>query len=150
MGHTFSKVLIHVVFSTKDRVNSLYRNMRGRLLSYLHGIARKEGVTIIKANAVDDHVHMLIEIKPSQSPSEIVRKLKANSSKWIHETYPNLKAFAWQSGYSVFSVSLSALPSVVKYIENQEEHHQRLPFAEELKRFFERHQIRFDPEHYLD
>jgi putative transposase len=150
MGHTFSRVLLHVVFSTKDRVNSLYKNMRAKLLAYLNGVARNEGITIIKANAVDDHVHMLIEIKPAQSPSEVVRKLKANSSKWIHETYPNLKGFAWQSGYSVFSVSLSALPGVVKYIENQEEHHKRLPFAEELKCFFERHQIRFDPEHYLD
>jgi REP element-mobilizing transposase RayT len=86
MGHTFSKVLLHIVFSTKGRVNSLYKDMRGKLLAYLTGIARKDGVTLIKANAVDDHVHMLIEIKPAQSPSEVVRKLKANSSKWIHET----------------------------------------------------------------
>jgi len=150
MGHTFARVLLHVVFSTKGRVNSLYRNMREKLLAYFQGIARNEGVIILKANAVDDHVHMLIEIKPGQSPSEVVRKLKANSSKWIHETYPNLKGFAWQSGYSVFSVSLSAVPGVVKYIENQEEHHRRLPFAEELKRFIERHQIRFNPDHYLD
>ncbi len=150
MGHTFSRILLHVVFSTKGRVNSLYKNMRDKLLAYLHGIARNEGVVIIKANAVDDHVHMLIEIKPGQSPSEVVRKLKANSSKWIHETYPNLKGFAWQSGYSVFSVSLSAVPGVVKYIEAQEDHHRRLPFAEELKRFIERHQIRFNPDHYLD
>ena len=150
MGHTFSRVLLHVIFSTKDRTNSLYQNMRGKLLAYLHGVAQNEGVRIIKANAVDDHLHMLIEIKPSQSPSEVVGKLKANSSRWIHQTYPNLKGFAWQGGYSVFSVSLSVLPEVVKYIENQEEHHKRLPFAEELKRFIDRHGVRFDPDHYID
>lgn len=93
---------------------------------------------------------MLIEIKPAQSLSEIVRKLKTSSLKWIHKTYPNLKDFAGQSGCSVFSVSPAALLTVVRYIENQKEHHKQLPFSEELKLFFERRRVRFDPERYLD
>ncbi len=150
MGHTFSRILLHVVFSTQGRRNILYKNMRGKMLAYIQGIARNEGVQIIKSGAVDEHIHLLLETKPAHSPSDIVRKIKSNTSKWIHETYPNLRDFAWQRGFSAFSGSESALPEVIRYINNQEEHHHRISFGEELKRFFDRHKIQYDPKHYLD
>jgi REP element-mobilizing transposase RayT len=150
MGHTFSKILLHVVFGTKGRRCSLYGNMREDLLRHLDRIARREGVQVVTANAVDDHVHMLLWTKPVHAPSNVVRNLKANSSRWIHETYPNLRGFAWQSGFGMFSVSESAAAGVAAYIEKQEEHHRRMPFAEELRVLLERHGIRYDPEHYLD
>jgi REP element-mobilizing transposase RayT len=124
--------------------------MRGDLLGYLHGIARNEGVHILSAGAVEDHVHMLLVVKPAHAPSEVVKTLKANSSRWIHETYADLGDFAWQSGFGVFSVSESATGSVITYIDRQEEHHRRVPFEQELRLFLEKHGVEHDPEHYLD
>ena len=150
MGHTFSRILLHVIFSTKARRNSLYREMRSDLLGYLHGIARNEGVQILAANAVEDHVHLLLVVKPVHAPSDLVRKIKTNSSRWIHDTFADLADFAWQSGFGVFSVSESATDDVAVYIREQERHHRRLPFAEELRLFLEKHGVDYDPEHYLD
>ena len=150
MGHTFSRLLLHVVFSTKKRRNSLYRDMRGDLFGYLRGIARNEGVHVLSANAVEDHVHMLLVVKPIHAPSEVVKTIKANSSRWIHETYAVLGDFAWQSGFGVFSVSESAAGGVATYIDRQEEHHRRMPFAQELRLFLEKHGVEHDPEHCLD
>jgi len=150
MGHTFSRILLHVVFSTKARRNTLYPNMRGELLRYIHGIAHNLDAQLLEANAVDDHVHMLLSLKPAHAPSDVVKKIKANSSRWLHQTYPDLQDFAWQSGFSVFSVSESLLPEVTAYIQNQEQHHKRMQFAEELRLLLEKHRVQYDPEHYLD
>ena len=81
--------------------------------------------------------------------NHIVFSTRASSSKWIHEKYPNLKDFAWQPGFSCFSVSESAKHNVIEYIRKQEEHHKRIPFGDELKKFLEKHGIEFDPKHYL-
>jgi len=150
MGHTFSRILLHVVFSTKDRKNLLSRQLRERLLPYLCEAAQRENARIATINAVDNHVHFLLEIRPSHAPAELMRKLKSNSSKWIHEEFPNLRAFQWQSGYGVFSVSESSADAVAEYIRNQEVRHKTLPFAEEMGLFLEKHKIDFDPDHYLD
>jgi putative transposase len=150
MGHTFSRIVLHVIFSTKGRRNSLYRDMRRDMLEYLHGIARHEGVGLLAANAVEDHVHLLLAVKPVHAPSALVRTIKTNSSRWIHETYADLDDFGWQSGFGVFSVSESAVADVVAYIRDQERHHRRMPFAQELQLFLERHGVEYDPEHFLD
>ena len=150
MGHTFSNLLNHIVFSTKGRKNLLYKDIRDSLFSYICGIAKAENCQIIKIGGIEDHIHILIKLKPSLAPSDFVRKIKANSSKWIHEQYPNLKDFSWQSGFSCFSVSESAKESVISYIDKQEEHHKRIPFKDELKIFLKKHGIKFDSEHFLD
>ena len=95
MGHTFSRILIHAIFSTKRRRNSLYAGMRGDLLAYVHGIVRNEAAQVLAANAVDDHVHLLLAVKPVHAPSGLVRKIKTNSSRWVHVTYADLHDFAW-------------------------------------------------------
>ena len=124
--------------------------MRSDLLAYMAGIARNEGLDLIESNAVDDHVHILMEMKPSHTLSDVVRKIKSNSSRWIHETYPSLNDFAWQSGYAVFSVSESAVEKVRRYIRDQEAHHHKVPFEDEIRSFLEKNQVDFDPAHYLD
>jgi len=91
-----------------------------------------------------------MSLKPTRAPAQLIRDLKANSSRWIHETFPLLHDFSWQSGYGIFSVSESAMPDVIAYIDRQEEHHRRVPFAEEYRRFLERHGVKYDPKHYLD
>jgi len=141
MGHTFSNLLIHIIFSVKDRKNMLYKEMRNDLFPYIHGIAKNIGCNIIRAGGVEDHVHILIKTQPDISVSEVVMKVKANSSKWMHETYPNLSDFAWQVGFSCFSVSESVKDDVIKYIDCQEEHHKRFPLGEELKMFFEKNKV---------
>ena len=150
MGHTFSRVLLHVVFSTKGRRQSLFRDMRTNLLSYIGGIVRNDGAHLLTGNAVEDHVHLLLAIQPIHAPSHLVGSIKANSSRWIRTTYPELGDFAWQSGFGVFSVSESAAGGVSTYIRRQEEHHRRLPFAEELRLFLDKHGVTYDPNHYLD
>ena len=150
MGHTFSRILLHVIFSTKERRNSLFRDMRGDLLGYVQGIVRNEGAHLMAVNAIEDHLHLLLAARPVHAPAELVKTIKANSSRWIHETYAQLGDFGWQSGYGIFSVSESTVGDVTAYIEKQEEHHRRMPFAEELRLFLEKHRVEYDPEHYLD
>ena len=124
--------------------------MRKDLLNYIQGIAHNEGANILESNAVEDHLHLLIAVKPIQAPSDLIRIIKTNSSRWIHGNYKNLKDFSWQSGFGVFSVSESAVKKVSEYIKNQEKHHRRIPFQEELKRFLEKHKVKYDSNHYLD
>jgi REP element-mobilizing transposase RayT len=124
--------------------------MRSPLLSYMHGVVRNNGADIMAANAVEDHIHLRLALKPTHAPSELVKKIKANTSRWIHGTYPDLASFAWQGGFGAYSVSESATQGVIEYIQNQEQHHRRMPFAEEVRLFLEKHGIPYDPDHYLD
>lgn len=124
--------------------------MRNILYSYICGIAKAEDCQILKIGGIEDHVHILARLKPSTSSSDFARKIKSNSSKWIHENNQNLKDFSWQAGFSCFSVSESIKNDVIRYIEQQEEHHKRIPFKDELKMFLEKHGIEFDEEHFLD
>ena len=150
MGHTFSHILCHIIFSTKGRLNYLYEELRPRLFKYMYGIAKDEGCRMLKVGGVDDHVHILIKLKPSISVSDLVRKIKTNSSKWIHENRTSMNDFAWQSGFSCFSVSESIKNAVIEYIDGQEQHHLKVSFSDELKKFLEKHQVDFDKGHYLD
>ncbi|MBU8901938.1 MAG: IS200/IS605 family transposase [Victivallales bacterium] len=150
MGHTFSNILNHIIFSTKDRQNMLSPEIREAVYAYLCGIARAEKCQIIRIGGIENHIHILVSLKPSLATSDFTRKIKTNSSRWIHDNYPKLKDFAWQPGFSCFSVSESAKISVMNYIENQEKHHERVLFKDELKMFLEKNSIDFDAEYYLD
>ncbi len=146
MGHTFTKHLYHIIFSTKQRRALIKDRIRQELREYLCGIARNTQGKILNVNGVEDHLHILASIKPSIAVSDFVRTIKANSSRWASErTY-----FDWQDGYSSFTVSRSVEPRVSAYIDGQAEHHRRVPYAEELRTLLEKHEIEFDPEHYLD
>ena len=150
MGHTYSKLLFHVIFSTKNRSNFLYKNMRKELYKYLCGIAKNEGVRIIRVNGVEDHIHLLLNTSTSIAPANIIRTLKSNSCGWIHKRFPQMQEFSWQNGYGIFSVSESAKNKVINYINNQERHHAHISFEEELKIILIKHGVEFDPQHYLD
>lgn len=115
-----------------------------RLQKYLGGIVRELEGKLLAANGPDDHIHLLLLLSPKKSLIDILRNVKANSSKWIHQTYPHLKNFAWQDGYSAFTVSQSSLNSVIHYIENQVDHHQKMDYHEELIALLKRHQIDYD------
>jgi REP element-mobilizing transposase RayT len=119
-------MLAHAVFSTKDRAPLVVGECRERLYPYLGGIAREIGARALKIGGTTDHVHVLLSLPPTLCAADALRDLKANSSRWVHETWPDRGDFAWQTGYGVFSVSESNREAVANYIEGQEAHHRRM------------------------
>jgi REP element-mobilizing transposase RayT len=148
MAHTYSKLLLHAVFSTKERRPFIQEAWHDRLYKYIFGIAEELDAHLIRAGGVADHVHLVLQVRPAHAPADLIRVIKANSSKWVHETFPDQQHFAWQSGYSVFTVSSSQLETVVAYADNQAEHHRQRTFKEELLGLLAPHGIEYD-ERYL-
>ena len=146
MSHTYTNLLYHVVFSTKERRPFIDADLKPRLHGYLGGIATDIDCVPLLIGGVADHVHLLLKIPPKLAVSEVLRLLKCNSSGWVHKEYPQRRAFSWQEGYGAFTVSSSKKPDVETYIANQEEHHRRRSFQEEFLTLLEKHEIEFDPE----
>jgi len=143
MGSTLCCHFVHVVFSTKDRQPLIVPELTPRLYAYLGGIARHNECSLVAAGGIEDHIHVLLTLHPSHALADLVRDLKSNSSRWMHEE-GGIARFAWQSGYAAFSVSRSNLNAVGTYIDTQREHHARRTFKEELVEFLERHGVEYD------
>ena len=150
MAHTYTNLLTHALFSTKDRMPSIDAELKPRLLAYMGGIARKLGVPMLSLNGPSDHVHMLLLMPPTLCLADFMEKLKGNSSLWVHRQWPSRKVFAWQVGYTAFSVSQSNAAAVKRYIANQEEHHRKLSFKEEVLQFLRKHGVVYDEHHVFD
>ena len=148
MGHSYTNLLYHIVFSTKERQPWLDTDISTRLYEYLGGAIRSEGGTSLGINGCADHIHLLARLRQDKAVSGVLRGIKANSSGWIHRTFPVLRRFAWQTGYGAFSVSQSQLDKVQRYIANQQRHHQRVSFKEEFIALLDAHGIEYD-ERYL-
>jgi putative transposase len=147
VAHTFSNLLTHLVFSTKNWEPLIDDTLQDRLHAYLKGIIDRDLGYTWSIGGIANHVHVLADLKPSASCADAVRVLKTNSSRWVHKTFPNKHAFAWQVGYGAFSVSRSAAAQVEDYIRTQEEHHKRITFQEEFLLFLKRHGVDYDPEY---
>jgi REP element-mobilizing transposase RayT len=113
MAHSYAKLLFHFIFSTKGRAADITPMMRDRLYAYIGGILRNEQGHLLKAGGTANHVHLLIELKSAMAVADAIRLIKANSSKWVHETFSDHAKFGWQTGYGAFSVSLSAVDEIV-------------------------------------
>lgn len=150
MPGTYSQLLLHVVFSTKDRTPWITADVAQRLYPYIGGIIRAEKGVLYSIGGVEDHVHLYLRWRPSAPVADLMRTVKARSSKWIHSTSSNLRAFAWQEGYSVFSVSKSQEQAVTQYIAQQAEHHKKEDFRSELLRILHAHGVEFDLRHVFD
>jgi REP element-mobilizing transposase RayT len=146
MSDTFSNLSIHVVFSTKDRIPLMTRDVRKNLFRYIGGIVSGLGGTVIAIGGMSDHAHLVAQLPTNMCVADFVRKVKANSSKWINEQATDVK-FGWQRGYGAFSISQSVVSSVAQYVRNQERHHRLRSFEEELKLLLTRHGIDFDERH---
>ncbi len=144
MAHTYTNLLIHIIFSTKDRRPFLDADLKPRLYAYLGGILRELDGTACLINGPADHVHILASLAAKHCLSDMMRVLKANSSGWVHENSPQHKDFAWQIGYGAFSVSHSNRAAVERYIANQEEQHRKVTFQEEYLAFLKKHGIPYD------
>lgn len=127
--HAYVSTRLHFVISTKERQQFLKGEEQGRLWAYLGGIARNLGMKVYAIGGADDHAHVFVGLPATISVSEAVQKLKANSSRWMHEN--GHRGFQWQEGYAAFSVGISQTESTMKYIQHQAEHHNRRRFAEE-------------------
>ena len=151
VAHTLTLLLVHVVFSTKERRPWLDPDLRTETFAYLGGIARETGATALAINGTVDHIHLFLAQPPTLATAELVRLLKTNSSLWLHRTHPKTHAgFAWQTGYGAFSVSHSSKDTVTEYIAKQEKHHQRMSFAEEYIALLKKHGVDYDERFVLD
>lgn len=148
MPQSFASLRYHIIFSTKHRMPLITADLQSRLYEYFGGILRNENGILLSAGGMPDHVHLLVGLGREMAVAEAVRLLKANSSKWIHETFPGHAAFGWQAGYGAFTVSYSNCPQVTAYINGQAEHHRTQTFQEEFITFLKRHEIEYD-ERYL-
>jgi REP element-mobilizing transposase RayT len=148
MANTYTALFYHIVFSTKNRVAFLRPDIEERVWAYIGGIARQHKMTAIQVGGIEDHLHVLVNAPPTIAPFEMAKWLKAESSKWMHETFPDLQAFGWQDGYGAFSVSKANVPNVVSYIRNQRAPHQTQTFQEEYLEFLQKAGVEYD-ERYL-
>lgn len=144
MPKSYTNLLTHVVFSTKDRVPSIHADFRSDLFAYMGGIIRELNGKAFIINGTSDHVHIAMMLEAEPSVREAMRVVKANSSRWLHEQYPQHRRFAWQSGYGAFSVSKSNLSTVIRYIERQEEHHGKMDLKTEFIRLLKAHGVDYD------
>ncbi|MCO6509396.1 MAG: IS200/IS605 family transposase [Aridibacter famidurans] len=149
MANTYSSLFYHFVFSTKSRKYFIKPEMESRLWRYIGGIANTNGFTAVQVGGIEDHVHVLALAPPKIEPSRMVKLIKGGSSRWIHSEFEWLRGFEWQDGYSAFSVSKSAVPSVDKYIRGQRSHHRRMSFEDEYKRLLSLHDIDPVDERYI-
>ena len=142
MPHSLGNILLHIIFSTHERRPLIRSEYRGDLFAYLGGIVREMRATALIINGTADHVHILSRIRPAHSAAEIVRIVKTNSSRWMHDK--RCADFSWQTGYGAFSVSESNVAAVTKYIAEQEEHHKKVSFQEEFVAFLKKNHVAYD------
>jgi putative transposase len=145
---TYTNFLYHFVFSTKNRISLISDNLQQDLYSYIGGIVRGEGGTLLEIGGMSDHVHLLAKLKPTKSVSEMLNRIKSKSSKWMNEEKMKMRKFGWQDGYGALSVSESQIASVRRYIRSQEQHHRRQSFQDEFRALLEKHGIEYE-ERYL-
>jgi len=145
MSHSYTSSLYHCVFSTKDRRKVIDADLQTRLWPYLGGIARDNRMKALAVGGVEDHVHLLLSLPSTMTISMAMQLVKGGSSKWVHDTFPDKRDFAWQEGYGAFSIGISQVDDTKRYIENQAEHHRVKTFEEEFIAFLERHGIEYDP-----
>ena len=144
MANTYTQVHIQVVFAVKNRSSLIHATWEDALFRYITGIIQNHGHRVLQVNGMPDHVHILFGMKPDQSLSDLIKQVKQDSSKWINQQGYVKGRFSWQAGYGAFSYSKSQIPRVVRYIQNQKEHHKKKTFREEYLEFLKAFEIDFN------
>ena len=150
MPSTHHGILIHVVFSTKQRFKLINESLQDELYAVMGGIVKEHKSTLIRAGGIEDHVHLFLTVHPSFAIADTVKLIKGNSSRWINENRKIDARFEWQRGYGAFSVSQSMADTVKRYIDQQKEHHRDISFEDEYLAMLQKHQIDFDPKYVFD
>jgi len=147
MANTYTQIYIQVVCVVKSRHCLIKETWKTELYKYITGIVQNNSHKLLQINGVADHIHILIGLKPSQSLSELMKYVKQDSSKWINQNNFLKVKFSWQSGYGAFSYSKAQLPNVVKYIQDQEEHHKKKSFTDEYLDFLKEFEISYNKDY---
>ena len=150
MPQSLSKVIVHIIFSTKNRESWLDAAIRSRAYAYLATICRGLGGEVLRVGGVADHVHIVTTLPRTHSQSQFIEGIKKPSSKWIKSVDARYRGFFWQRGYGIFSVSPSQLETVLDYVQKQEEHHRTHTFQEEYRELLSKHGIEFDEQYVWD
>jgi putative transposase len=149
MAQSLAKILVHTVFSTKDRRPFLRDHaIRDETHAYLGGILANLGCQPLIVGGVEDHVHLLSMLSRTCTAADMVKEVKRGSTLWIKSK--GLEDFAWQNGYGMFSIGSSQIPDVKKYIATQEEHHRCMSFQDEMRTLFKRYEIEYDERYVWD
>lgn len=145
MAHSFISNYYHCVFSTKERRKLITPELEERLWPFLGGIAGTHRMRALAIGGIEDHVHLLLSLPSTLAISKAIQLIKGESSKWVHDNFPQHPTFAWQEGYGAFTIGVSQLDVTVAYIGNQKEHHRQKTFEEEFLSFLQKHGIEYDP-----
>lgn len=148
MPQSLSRILIHLVFSTKHREPTITEMVRPRLYAYLVGILHNLKCPSLQTGGTSDHVHILFTLTRTATISDVVEEVKRSSSKWMKTK--DTPHFTWQAGYGAFSVGESQTTTVVRYIQRQLEHHRRMTFQDEFRRFLEKYHLAYDERYVWD
>jgi putative transposase len=144
MAQSLSKILLHIVFSTKGRTKLILPEFEDELHAYIGGICKAVKSNAYKVGGTENHVHIACSLPRTLTVSDLLEEIKRSSSKWMKSKNPRCSLFAWQGGYGAFSFGQSQLTTVVKYIENQRDHHKKQNFENELKELLRLYEVEFD------
>jgi REP element-mobilizing transposase RayT len=150
MPQSLSFLLIHIIFSTKDRTPVRDASVLPSLHAYLATVARNAGCDCYRAGGVADHVHLAVRLSRTSTVAGLVEELKTSSSKWLKTQSPGLAKFSWQRGYGAFSVGPTDLPALLQYIDTQETHHRKHTFQEEIRAFLKKYGMECDERYVWD
>ncbi|MCE5228501.1 transposase [bacterium] len=150
MSQSLVQMYVHLIFSTKNRVNFIHPDLRADLCAYMGATLRNLESPAISINCVSDHIRILYSHSKKLTLIKLLEEIKKESSKWTKTKGDDLAKFYWQTGYGAFSVSASRVPNVKLYIENQENHHKRVSFQDELRQFFKEYGITWDERYVWD
>ncbi len=149
MANTYTQIYLHIVFAVQNRISLIHPQWKNDLYKYITGIIQNNGHKLIAINGVSNHLHIAVGYKPNQLIPDLLQDIKANSSKWINEKRFIKGKFNWQSGYGAFSFSHSQIDAVIKYINNQEQHHKKITFNEEYMEMLKKYNVQFDEKYIL-
>jgi REP element-mobilizing transposase RayT len=150
MPQSLAQIYVHIIFSTKDRNPFLLPDIRAELFPYTATVLRNLECYPVEVGGVEDHLHILCSLSKNLAVKELMEKVKTPTSKWLKTKSRTLQKFHWQSGYGAFSVSASQLETVSTYIRNQEQHHQKIGFQDEFRKFLKRYKIEYDERYVWD
>jgi REP element-mobilizing transposase RayT len=150
MPNTYTQLYIHIIFAVAGRERLIPTRHKEQLYRYITGIVSHKNQKLLAVNGMPDHVHLLVSMTPDIALSELVRDVKANSSRFINEQHWISGRFAWQQGFGAFSYSASQVPTVAGYIEHQEQHHAGRSFREEYVELLDKFGVDYRPEFLFD
>ncbi len=150
MAQSLSKVYVHITFSTKGRLSLIKEEIKNSLFEYIGGICKGLECNPVKVGGYSNHIHILCTLSRKITQMKLLEEIKKQSSKWIKTKGKEYSKFYWQNGYGIFSVNPSEIDVVIRYIENQETHHQKISFKDEYKAFLKKYNVDFKEEFLWD